>query len=90
MKICEYRSLMKGHHNKFVDEMERLHMLAWQTNLAGQSKKDGSPLFARFDKFFKREDWLVEDDVNQRNPEQIERWDESIKKAEELLNEINN
>lgn len=66
--------------------MEQLHMLAWQTNLAGQYKKDGSPLFPRFDKFFKREDWLVQDDVKQRNPQAIERWNQSIIRAEKLLN----
>lgn len=85
MKICEYRALLRGYHKRYVDEMERLHLLAWQSNLAGQFKNNGSPVFPTFDKFFNRADWTGENEV-QRNPEAMERWNESIKNAEDILN----
>ncbi len=43
---------MKAYQLHQVDKMNDIHTLAWATNLAGATKKNGKPLFKRYDKFF--------------------------------------
>lgn len=51
LTIPDYDLRMKAYQLKQLDRQYEIHMQAWATVMAGQTKK-GKPVFRTFDKFF--------------------------------------
>lgn len=43
---------MKAFRLKDADRLLHVHQQAWANNMAGQRKKNGHPIYRRFEKFF--------------------------------------
>lgn len=52
MTIPEYNLRLKAFQLREIDETNKIHQLAWAINMASQRKKNGVPVYRRFDKFF--------------------------------------
>ena len=52
MTIYEYQLRMKAYKFRYLDQEAAMHKLAWITQQAGASKKNGKPVFRTFKKFF--------------------------------------
>lgn len=52
LTIPEYQLRMKAFRLNQVDELHKIHQLAWAINMAKQRKKNGRPVYRRFEQFF--------------------------------------
>ena len=52
MTISEFNFRMQAYRLQQVDRMNDIHMQAWANNMAGQKKKNGRPVYRKFDQFF--------------------------------------
>lgn len=68
MTICQYSLLMEATRLKQLDEVERLHLLAFKIQVAKNTKKVGGkivPAFSSFEDFFDRK--LIETGVSSKS-----------------------
>lgn len=73
MTIPEYQLRMKAYQLKRVDHMYDIHMQAWANNMASQRRKNGRPVYRRFEQFFdyKRAVKLALGEIKQSSTEKL-------------------
>ncbi|MEI5991235.1 hypothetical protein A5881_002768 [Enterococcus termitis] len=79
MTIPEYELRIKAHQLKRLDRHYDIHLQAWATVMAGQTKK-GKPVYRTFEKFFnyqKAEDKILGkqySSVSKGEKDQLQNW----------------
>lgn len=91
--MTEFKAFQKGAIEKRIDELENLHLLAFQTALAGAHDKNGKPLYKDFNAMFdrkKHEDAMLGgfQKKGRVSEETIDNFKRSKEHAENLLNGI--
>lgn len=82
LTIPEIELMLNAQQLKEVDKMRDQHLLAWLTVSAGATKKDGKPVYKRFDDFFDYEKELKRVEKRQKPDNKFSNLSKHLKEKE--------